>query len=234
MSPGPGDRNPMETARHHIDREGSFDAPSPRLRRAERYDALVDAAADLVAECDVEAVSMEAVAARAGVSRPLVYKHFPNRHELLAAVYRREAVTLDAEIVSAVQSAKGFEPIVRTLIRAVLSGARSRGETFSRLQRAGARDATLRREQRQRNGRTVRYFTRLAVDEFGIPEARARAAVRVLLAGIDSVVAQWHAHPTVEQERLLEDVYVGIVLGGLRQLADLPADAAAEGRGPWR
>ena len=218
----------METAPHDVDRGTSFDVPSPRLRRAERYDVLVDAAAELVAEHDVEAVSMEAVAARAGVSRPLVYKHFPNRHELLAAVYRREAVTLDAEIVQAVQTAKGFEPIVRTLIRGVLSGARSRGETFARLQRAGARDATLRREQRQRDGRTVRYFARLAAEEFGLSEPRARAAVRVLLTGIDSVLAQWHAHPTVEQERLLENVYVGLVLGGLRQLANQPSGAAAE------
>jgi AcrR family transcriptional regulator len=215
----------METAGHDVDPGASFDVPSPRLRRAERYDALVDAAAELVAERDVEAVSMEAVAARAGVSRPLVYKHFPNRHELLAAVYRREAVTLDAEIVQAVQTAEGFEPIVRTLIRGVLAGARSRGETFSRLQRAGARDATLRREQRQRDRRTVRYFARLAAEEFALSELRARAAVRVLLTGIDSVLAQWHADPTAEQERLLEDVYVSLVLGGLRQLANQPTDA---------
>ena len=215
----------METARPDLDPTASLDVPTPRLRRAERHDALVDAAAELVSERDVEAVSMDAVAARAGVSRPLVYKHFPNRHELLAAVYRREAVTLDAEIVQAVQTARGFEPIVRALIRGVLAGARSRGETFSRLQRAGARDATLRRQQRQRDRRTVRYFARLAAEEFGLSEPRARAAVGVLLTGIDSVLAQWHADPTAEQERLLEDVYVSLVLGGLRRLANGPDGA---------
>jgi AcrR family transcriptional regulator len=190
-----------------------------RLRRAERHEALVNAAADLVAECDVEAVSMETVAARAGVSRPLVYKHFANRHELLAAVYRREATGLDAEIVKAVQAAKGFEAIVRTLIRAILAGARSRGPTFVKLQRAGARDATLRGEQRERDRRTVRYFTRLAVREFDLTEAHARAAVQVLLTGIDSLPAQWHSAPTAEHEDLLEEVYTNLVLGGLARLA---------------
>src|SRR5262245_5183989 len=91
-----------------LPRGTSVDA-SGRLGRAERHDALVSAAATLVAEHDVEAVSMEAVAARVGVSRALVYKHFANRHELLAAVYRREATALDAEIVDAVRAAEGFD-----------------------------------------------------------------------------------------------------------------------------
>jgi AcrR family transcriptional regulator len=204
------------------------DATTGRLRRAERHDALVEAAATLVAERDVEAVSMEAVAARVGVSRALVYKHFANRHELLAALYRREATALDAEIVSSVGAAAGFEMIVRTLIRAVLAGARSRGTTFARLQRAGARDATLRAEQAKRDRRTVRYFTRLATEEFGLPEPHARSAVRILLTGIDSVLAQWHAHPVAEREQLLEDVYVNLMVGGLARLT-ASTDAGASG-----
>jgi AcrR family transcriptional regulator len=190
-----------------------------RLRRAERHDALVEAAVALVAEADVDAVSMEAVAARAGVSRPLVYKHFANRHELLAAAYRREAAALDADIVGAVRASEGFEPIVRTLVRAILAGARSHGATFVKLQRAGARDSTLRREQRERDRRTVRYFTRLAAQEFALEDREARAAVRVLLSGIDSLVAQWHADPSPAREALLEEVYTSLVLGGLARLA---------------
>jgi AcrR family transcriptional regulator len=190
-----------------------------RLGRSERHQALVEAAAALVAQGDVEAVSMEAVAARAGVSRPLVYKHFANRHELLAAVYRQEAAALDAEIVRAVQAADGFEDVIRTFIRAVLAGAASRGGTFATLRRAGARDANLRREQRDRDRRTIRYFARLAVRDFHLPERQARAALAVLLAGIDSILAQWHGHPTEQQERFLEDLYLHLVMGGLTRLA---------------
>jgi AcrR family transcriptional regulator len=190
-----------------------------RLGRTERYEALVEAAGDLVREGDVESVSMEAVAARAGVSRPLVYKHFANRHELLAAVYRREAATLDAEIVRAVQAAEGFEDVIRTLIRAMLAGAASRGTTFARLRRAGARDANLRQEQRDRDRRTVRYFAGLAMTEFNLSKAEARAALAMLLAGTDSVLAQWHMEPTEQQGRFLEELYVHLVLGGLARLA---------------
>jgi AcrR family transcriptional regulator len=195
-------------------------------RRAgtERHEALVGAAAGLVAEGDVEAVSMESVAARAGVSRSLVYKHFANRHDLLAAVYQREAAALDAEIVRAVETAEGFEDIIRTLIRAVLAGAASRGATFARLSRAGARDARLRQEKRDRDRRTVRYFSRLTMTEFGLPKEQARAAIRILLTGIDSVLAQWHARPSAQRGRDLEDLYVDLVVGGLDRLASQGAE----------
>jgi AcrR family transcriptional regulator len=48
----------------------------------------------LILSGGVEAVSMETVADRAGVSRPLVYKHFASKNELLTGVYRREALTI--------------------------------------------------------------------------------------------------------------------------------------------
>ena len=65
-----------------------------RLQSSARRDALLEAAVALVRTKGVQVVSMETVAERAGVSRPLVYKHFANRDEILAAAYRREAARL--------------------------------------------------------------------------------------------------------------------------------------------
>jgi len=97
-----------------------------RLARADRRDALLDAALALVAEGDIESVSMEAVAERAGVSRPLVYKHFANRSELLAAVYQREAALLHAELSAAVTAADSVADMFRALVRGSLRAAHAR------------------------------------------------------------------------------------------------------------
>ena len=88
-----------------------------RLTRADRREALLDAAAALVAAGEVQAVSMETVADRAGVSRSLVYKYFLNRGDLLAAVYRREATLLHRELAAEVGAATTVEGMFRTLIR---------------------------------------------------------------------------------------------------------------------
>ena len=98
------------------------------LPAGDRRETLLDTATEIVAAGDLDALSMETVAQRAGVSRPLVYKHFANKGELLAAVYRREAAAFDAEIVAAVEEAKSLEDMLRAMLRAIFRGAGSRGE----------------------------------------------------------------------------------------------------------
>jgi AcrR family transcriptional regulator len=193
--------------------------PGTGANRPHRRDTLLEAAAAIVADGDVESLSMETVATRAGVSRPLVYKHFANRGELLAAVYRREAAALDAEIVAVVEQADGLEDVVRTMVQAIFRGDASRGNIFATLQRAGARDASVRDEQRARDRRTVRFFAKLAAQEFGLELREAKAAMSILLRGVDALLIQRRAHRGPQEERFLEDVYVALALGGLNTLA---------------
>src|SRR4029453_12012935 len=121
---------------------------SERLSRSDRRDALLDAAVDLVVSGDAETVSMEAGAERVVVRRPLVYKHFANRGELLAAVYQREATLLHRELAAKVGAAETVEAMFRTLIRGALHAAADRGHVFTALRAAGGRSRELRREQR--------------------------------------------------------------------------------------
>ena len=189
---------------------------SARLTRADRRDALLDAAVELVVTGDADAVSMEAVAERAGVSRPLVYKHFANRGELLAAVYQREATLLHRELAAEVGAAATVEEMFRTLIRGALQAAAERGHVFSALRSAGGRSHELRREQRGRDVETVRAFAGRAMRELGLDRRRATATTATLLAAIDPVLTQWRLRPTADQAQLLEEIYVGMVRGALR------------------
>ena len=189
---------------------------SGRLTRADRHDALLDAAVELVVTGDADAVSMEAVAERAGVSRPLVYKHFANRGELLAAVYQREATLLHRELAAEVGAATTVEGMFRTLIRGALQAAAQRGHVFSALRSAGGRSHELRREQRGRDVETVRAFAGRAMRELGLDRRRATATAATLLAAIEPVLTQWRLRPTADQAQLLEEIYVGMVRGALR------------------
>jgi AcrR family transcriptional regulator len=188
---------------------------SGRLSRPDRRDALLDAAVELVVSGDADAVSMDAVAERAGVSRPLVYKHFANRGELLAAVYHREARLLHRELAAKVGAAETVEEMFRTLIRGALRAAADRGHVFSALRTAGGRTHELRREQRGRDVQTVQAFAARAVRELGLDRRRATATTATLLGAIDPVLTQWRLRPTAEHALLLEEIYVGMVRGAL-------------------
>ena len=186
-------------------------AESSRLSREGRRDALLDAAMALIGADGVEAVSMEAVAEGAGVSRPLVYKHFANRGELLVAVYQREAVNMYHELAAEVTVAGSLEDMYRILIRGSLRAAKDRGPVFIALRQAGAWTRDLRQEQRGRDRDTVRAFAGRAVRERGLDRAGATSATVVVLGAIDPLLAQWRRRPTAAHARLLEEIYLNMV-----------------------
>lgn len=63
---------------------------APRLPPEQRREQLIDAALGLIIEQGYSGVSIEAVARVAGVTRPVVYDHFPNLGRLLHALVERE------------------------------------------------------------------------------------------------------------------------------------------------
>jgi AcrR family transcriptional regulator len=190
-----------------------------RLSRAERRDALLDATAALVETGYIEDVSMEAVAERAGVSRPLVYKHFANRSEMLGALYQREAANLHAEMAAQVMAAETLEDMFRALVRSALEARATRGAAFTALRAAGVRDRERREEQRRRDRTTLRYFATRAERDFHLDGRQAKAGAAILLGAVEAVLAQWRVRPTREHAALLEDTYVALVMGGLEELA---------------
>ncbi|HEX6476580.1 MAG TPA: helix-turn-helix domain-containing protein [Acidimicrobiales bacterium] len=190
-----------------------------RLSRAERRDALLDATAALVETGYIEDVSMDAVAERAGVSRPLVYKHFANRSEMLGALYQREAAHLHAEMAAQVMAAETLEDMFRALVRSALRARATRGAAFTALRGAGVRDRERREEQRRRDRTTLRYFATRVERDFHLDGRRAKAGAAILLGAVEAVLAQWRVRPTREHATQLEDTYVALVMGGLEELA---------------
>lgn len=65
------------------------EAPARRRRGAELEDALLDAAWDELVENGYASFTIDAVAARAGTSRPVVYRRWPTRQELVRATVAR-------------------------------------------------------------------------------------------------------------------------------------------------
>ncbi|MBJ7332921.1 MAG: TetR/AcrR family transcriptional regulator, partial [Solirubrobacteraceae bacterium] len=62
-----------------------------RMTAAQRRDQLLDVTRDLVVDQGFAAVSMEAVARNAGITRPVVYGHFAELGALLDAMLERES-----------------------------------------------------------------------------------------------------------------------------------------------
>lgn len=94
------------------------DAPTPeRSDAARNREALLRAADELIDECgDVDAVTMDAVAARAGVGKGTVFRRFDSREGLMAALLNRSETEWQRQVISgAPPLGPGAPPLERLL-----------------------------------------------------------------------------------------------------------------------
>ena len=101
-------------------RDARRDAPRERVRMTgqQRREQLLDIGRKLFAEKGFEAVSVEEIAAKAGVSKPVVYEHFGGKEGLYAVVVDREMSYLLLAITDAlsVEDPKDTKVDPRTLL----------------------------------------------------------------------------------------------------------------------
>ena len=82
-----------------------------RMTGRERREQLISIGRAAFAELGFEGTSVEEIAARAGVSKPVVYEHFGGKEGLYAVVVDREMVALEAVITEAIEHGSWRERI---------------------------------------------------------------------------------------------------------------------------
>lgn len=106
-------------------------ARTPRLPASERRRQLLDAALDILATEGFDAINVESVARRAGVTRPVVYDQFGDLDGLLVALVDREEATALAPLGAILGDPGEMDPDrflvegVRGFLRAVRSAPRT-------------------------------------------------------------------------------------------------------------
>jgi AcrR family transcriptional regulator len=99
----------------------------------QRREQLIDAALDVILERGYGGVSIEAIAREAGITRPVVYDHFPNLNRLLHAVIEREEQIALEQLAGVVPEDPGdHEPgeLLAAGVRRFLDAVSSRPATW--------------------------------------------------------------------------------------------------------
>ena len=90
--------------------------PAERSDAARNREALLTAAETLVGRCGVDGVTMDAVAAQAGVGKGTVYRRFVSREGLMAALLNHSETAWQAAVLSGPPPlGPGAEPLERLL-----------------------------------------------------------------------------------------------------------------------
>ncbi|MGW6915817.1 TetR/AcrR family transcriptional regulator [Kitasatospora sp. NPDC054939] len=205
--------------------------PQPRRRLSpdERRAQLLAVGAQLFAARPYEEVLMEEVAERAGVSRALLYRHFPGKRDLFAAVYQEASDRLLA--------ATRLDP-GDTLVEQLAQGLDAHLDYFT-----ANRHAVLAANRVLAGDPVIRTIMNDELDALRarllgvlpLTDARARAAVSAVLQSwlvfVQVLVVDWLTEETCTREEL-RDVCVGAVLGALRPLLAIDPAELGSPAGP--
>ncbi|MFI8371617.1 TetR/AcrR family transcriptional regulator [Streptomyces sp. NPDC085466] len=196
-----------------------------RLTPAARRAQLLDVGARLFAAHPYAAVLMEDVAEQAGVSRALLYRHFPSKHALFAAVYQEAADRLLAET--------RFDP-ADSLVEQLVQGMDVHLDYF-----VANRNAVLAANRVLAGDPVIQTIMTNELDALRarllavlpLADELSREAVSGVLKSwlvfVQVLCVDWLTRETCTRTQL-RDVCVGAALGALRPL--LAEDPAPDGR----
>lgn len=111
----------------------SADPPRKRFTRAERGRQILDAAVEVFAERGFHAASMDAVAMRVGVTKPVLYDHFGSKEGLLLGCVARAREELLEATSRAAEAATNPEQMLRLGFRAFFEYLDSNAPAWSLL-----------------------------------------------------------------------------------------------------
>jgi AcrR family transcriptional regulator len=185
---------------------------TPKDRRAQ----ILDAAVKLIVSTGHSGVSLEQVAAAASISKPLIYKYFPRRDDLLKALLEREFADLSGRGLNDVPRGIAPERIIRGTVERALNYYFERGPIVRLLSGDPAVADLARQGNRASRRNTTDYFIAKFMAAYGVPLDVAQIAVTMVVnAPINSISALQRRG--IGAARTI-DIWTDFIIGGWKAL----------------
>jgi AcrR family transcriptional regulator len=194
-------------------------ASGKRLTAAERRSQLISVGRTVFAERGYDATSVEEIAERAGVSKPIVYEHFGGKEGLYAVIVDREMEQVIAAVSAAISQGSARDRVGAATI-AFLKYVKEQPDGFAVLSRdapANVGMASLLAEVGERVGKIfAAEFKRAGYD------TKAAPIYAQALIGMVTFVGQWwteNRRPSIEE---VASHVTALAWMGLRHLPERP------------
>lgn len=169
---------------------------------AERRRLLLERAAEIVRDEGYDALTMEALVRRAGVSRGLGYVHFKNAHEVALALYEHELSYIYQRLMEATAGEPSLDDSIRAALAAYFDYVEERGNLLSVLQtrlsapeRARPLDAKL--------AMLLGAWAQQLSQQLDIAHRHAISIAGAMLAAADAYIRSWQSE-TLDRERAFQ------------------------------
>jgi AcrR family transcriptional regulator len=200
-----------------------------RLPRTERRTLIVRSAREAFAQRGFQATSLNSVARGAGVTKGLLYHHFPSKSALFVGVFEEEA----GELLQRMRAAQETGPSVEDQLRATIDAFFTYVQERPFAPRLLFREPDLEDTVIAAHQRLDRKLVSLLVDLMGADatllsddpdrDTALEVFAQMVRTGLDGLTAWWQAHPAVERSALVERA-MQLVWSGLSALSSPDGD----------
>ncbi len=180
-------------------------ARGTRLPRSARRQQLLEAAQQVFVANGYHAAAMDDIAERAGVSKPVLYQHFPGKLELYVALLDQHIGTLERRVRAALASTDDNRERVAGCIRTYFDFVDDPGGAFRLVFESDLRNEPAVRE---RVDRSLQLSVTALADTIARDTGLERSEAELLscgLAGVAEVSARWWlTRADIGKERAIE------------------------------
>jgi AcrR family transcriptional regulator len=191
------------------------------MRAPERRAQLLDVARRVFGNSGFHAVSMETVAKEAGVTKPILYDHFPSKKDLYLALIDADLAVLHDEVRAALDSPRGNRERIRASFQAYFDFVDEHAEGFRLLmQETVGAEVEFRDRVAEVRDQILAEVAELIVRESkGLLDREHAEIVALALIGMVETVAQREpgGPPTRRHEAV--DLLVRLAWRGITELA---------------
>jgi AcrR family transcriptional regulator len=162
-----------------------------RLPRQARRKQLLGAAQEIFVAQGYHAAAMDDIAERAGVSKPVLYQHFPGKLELYLALLEEHATELVRRVRAALDSTTNNKQRVNACVAAYFDFVDGDDEGFRLVFESDLRNDPLVRDRVERmTQECVAAITETIAHDTGFAAEEA-ALLSIGLAGMAEVASRW-------------------------------------------
>lgn len=182
-----------------------------RLSASERKEQLLDVARRLLATEGSEGLRLPRLAELAGVSKPVVYDHFPTRHALVAALLREYGTYVIERLAAALTAhPDDQEAALRAANHAYFECVAVRGASMARLGSSMLVDPEMRDAGQRYRDKIVSLFADALSSMVDVPASHLKLPVAMLVAAGEEAIHQWEIG-TVSRE-VAEETQITLIL----------------------
>jgi AcrR family transcriptional regulator len=162
-----------------------------RLPRQERRRQLLDAALEVFVSQGYHAAAMDDIAERAGVSKPVLYQHFPGKLDLYLALLDQSVDELVASVHAALASTGDNKQRVAATFTAYFEYVAGEGQAFRLVFESDLSNETAVRERLERGQQEcAQMISQMVSQDAGLDEDEAQL-LSVGMVGLAQVTARY-------------------------------------------